>query len=210
MIMYDSGADGHYLCETNLITAGLPILKPSTKHIGVANGSTSRAYHVSCLPFPQISPTAMHADSFPDFPQSLMSISKTCDDGTISIFTQDGVSVHAKQDVLITCKGVPLLIGTQDVHGWYRIPLIQNKGNWQPRAPSSKACHAICQANSVYNLPTTKQAIRWMHAICGYPVKSTCLKAVQAGNFICWPLLTTHNVQKYYPKTVETPKSHLN
>jgi hypothetical protein len=73
-----------------------------------------------------------------------------------------------------------------------------------------KARHALRQANSVYNLPTTKQAIKWMHAVCGYPVKSTWLKAVQAGNFISWPLLTACNVQKYYTKTVETPKGHPN
>eukprot|EP00804_Cyclotella_cryptica_P019044 CCRYP_014460-RA/>CCRYP_014460-RA protein AED:0.28 eAED:0.28 QI:0/0/0/1/1/1/3/0/673 len=49
-----------------------------------------------------------------------------------------------------------------------------------------------------------------MHAVCGYPVKSTWLKAVQAGNFIGWPLLTVRNIQKYFPETVETPKGHLN
>jgi hypothetical protein len=45
---------------------------------------------------------------------------------------------------------------------------------------------------------------------CGYPVKSTWLKAVQAGNFIRWPLLTVRTIQKYFPETVETPKGHLN
>ncbi len=49
-----------------------------------------------------------------------------------------------------------------------------------------------------------------MHAVCGYPVKSTWLKAVKAGNFIGWPLLNEKNVRKYYPETTETPKGHLN
>jgi hypothetical protein len=49
-----------------------------------------------------------------------------------------------------------------------------------------------------------------MHAVCGYPIKSTWIKAVQAGNFIGWPLLTVRNIQKYFPKTIETPKCHLN
>ena len=66
------------------------------------------------------------------------------------------------------------------------------------------------QVNHVYDLPTTKQAIKWMHAIWGYPVKYTLLKAIKASNFISWPLLTKRNVAKYYPKTVETPKGHLN
>ena len=49
-----------------------------------------------------------------------------------------------------------------------------------------------------------------MHAVCGYPVKSTWLKAVKAGNYTGWPLLTERNVSKYYPETTETPKGHLN
>ncbi len=49
-----------------------------------------------------------------------------------------------------------------------------------------------------------------MHAICGYPVKSTWLKAIKAGNYVGWPMLNECNVQKYYPKTIETAKGHLN
>ena len=49
-----------------------------------------------------------------------------------------------------------------------------------------------------------------MHTVCGYPVKSTWLKAVKAGNYTGWPLLTAKNVSKYYPESTETPKGHLN
>ncbi|KAL7502105.1 hypothetical protein ACHAXN_000864, partial [Cyclotella atomus] len=49
-----------------------------------------------------------------------------------------------------------------------------------------------------------------MHAVLGYPVKSTWLKAVKAGNFVGWPLLTEKNISKYYPETIETPKGHMN
>jgi hypothetical protein len=49
-----------------------------------------------------------------------------------------------------------------------------------------------------------------MHAVCEYPVKSTWIKAIRAGNYIGWPLLTEQNVKKYYPETTETPKGHLN
>jgi hypothetical protein len=62
----------------------------------------------------------------------------------------------------------------------------------------------------VYDLPSTEQAIKWMHVVCGYPVKSTWLKAVKAGNYICWPMLTECKVNKYYPETSETSKGHMN
>ena len=49
-----------------------------------------------------------------------------------------------------------------------------------------------------------------MHAVCRYPVKSTWLKAINAGNFVGWPFLTKRNVNKYYPDTNETPIGHMN
>jgi len=45
---------------------------------------------------------------------------------------------------------------------------------------------------------------------CGYPVKSTWLKAIKAGNYVGWPMLNERNVQKYYLETIETAKGHLN
>ena len=66
-----------------------------------------------------------------------------------------------------------------------------------------KWMHAVC-------LPSIEQAIKWMHAVCGYPVKSTWLKAVKAGNFVVWPLLNEKNINKYYPDTDETQKGHMN
>ena len=49
-----------------------------------------------------------------------------------------------------------------------------------------------------------------MHATCRYPVKSTWLKAIKAGNFIGWPVINERTVSKYYPETTETPKGHMN
>lgn len=139
MITYDSGADGNYLSEKDRAQAGLPILRPSTRKVGVANGSTSHAQHVTQLPFHKLSTRARHADTFSDFPTSLMSVGKTSDDGTISIFDKTGVTIHREDDVLITCKGEPILIRIRDDRGRYRIPLIQQRGQWQPRHPSKLA-----------------------------------------------------------------------
>ncbi|MGV7235206.1 MAG: hypothetical protein ACQ9ET_03015, partial [Nitrosomonadaceae bacterium] len=153
---------------------------------------------------------ATKANTFDNFQSSLISVGQLADDNTVSIFTKTGVSVHKEQDVLITCNNEPLVIGVRDSQGRYRIPLEQHRGQWQPRIPSRKAKRALRQANSVYDLPSTEQAIKWMHAVCGYPVKSTWLKAIKAGNYVGWPMLTEQNVNKYYPETNETPKGHMN
>ena len=47
MITYVSGADGNYLSKRDCFKAGLPILRQSTRKVGVANGGASQAKHVT-------------------------------------------------------------------------------------------------------------------------------------------------------------------
>jgi hypothetical protein len=101
----------------------------------VANGGVSQAKLITQLPFKDLSAKAKQADTFQDFPSSLMSVGKTADDGTISIFTKNGVTVHKEMVILITCKGKLILIGVRNQQGLYQIPLIQRRGQWQPRQP---------------------------------------------------------------------------
>jgi hypothetical protein len=96
-----------------------------------------------------LSAQARTADTFQEFPTLLMSIGKVADDGNVSIFTKDGLTINDEQDALITCQGEPLFIGVRDQHGRHCIPLTQHRGQWQPRKPSKKAKQALRQANSV-------------------------------------------------------------
>jgi hypothetical protein len=97
-------------------------------------------------------------------------VGKTANDGTVSVFTKEGINVFKIEDVLITCKGEQILIRVRDSLGRYQIPLMQQRGQWQPRHPSKQARKTLRQTNSFYDLPSTEQAIKWMHAVCGYPV----------------------------------------
>jgi hypothetical protein len=117
----------------------LPILQTLTRKVGVANGGTSKAKYVSQLPFQQLSVQAKQADTFQDFPTSLMSVSKTTNVGTVSVFTKEGVNVFKEEDLLITSKGKSIRIGVRDSHGRYQIPLMQQWGQCQPRRPSKQA-----------------------------------------------------------------------
>ena len=67
MVTYDSGANGYYISEKDWHQAGLPILRTSTRKVGVANGGTSNAKYVTRLPFQQLSSQTMQADTFQDF-----------------------------------------------------------------------------------------------------------------------------------------------
>jgi hypothetical protein len=117
MITYNSGADGHFISKKDRRKAGLPIIQKSTRQVGLANGGVSQAKFVTQLPFKDLSARATQADTFQDFPSSLMSMGKTTNDGTIFIFAKDGVTVHKETDVLITCKREPILIGVRNERG---------------------------------------------------------------------------------------------
>jgi len=117
VVMYGSGADGYYISEKDRKTVGLPILRIPAKKVGVANGSTCKVQYVTALSFPQLSTKAAEANTFNDFPTSLMSVGKTADNGNISILTKEGVSVYKEENVLIICKGEAILIGKRDKQG---------------------------------------------------------------------------------------------
>ncbi len=55
MLTYNSGADGHYISKYDQHKAGLPILRSSTRQVGVANGGTSNSKYVTQLPYPKLS-----------------------------------------------------------------------------------------------------------------------------------------------------------
>ena len=51
--------------------------------------------------------------------------------------------------------------------------------------------------------------MHYLHAAAGFPVKSTWLAAIKAGNYASWPGLTYANASKYCPDSTETLKGHL-
>ena len=182
MLTYDSGADRHYLSEKYRKKLGLPILRVSAKKVGVKNGGACNGKYVTRLPFTQLSNKVAEADKFEEFPTSLMSVGKTANNGNVSIFTKEGVTVYKEEDILITCQRKPILLGKQGERSMYRIPLTQDHGQWQPRKPRKKSKKYFQQTNSVYILPSIEDAIKWIHTVCRYPVKSTWIKAINIWN----------------------------
>ena len=62
---------------------------------------------------------------------------------------------------------------------------------------------------NVYELPSTKQIIRCLHACAGFPTKPPWLKAINAGDFATWPHLTAKAVRKHFPELDETAQGHM-
>jgi hypothetical protein len=66
------------------------------------------------------------------------------------------------------------------------------------------------QCNHAHNNNNQKDLINYLHAACLSPVKSTWITAIKNGNFLSWPGLTEHAVEKHLSKSAATTKGHLN
>jgi hypothetical protein len=121
MVTYNSRTDGHYINKQDIATAHLPILRKSSKLVGVANSGT-RAEHVTEVPFKGRSKMAIEADTCKDFPQSLLSIGKLADDKTISIFKCDGVTGAGTAmlifQAICTAPATPRPVPPPDLPAW--------------------------------------------------------------------------------------------
>jgi hypothetical protein len=63
--------------------------------------------------------------------------------------------------------------------------------------------------HNVYELPSLKPTIRYLHGAAGFPTKASWLKAICKGNYLSWPLINVKNVAKYFPESKETQKGHM-
>jgi hypothetical protein len=62
---------------------------------------------------------------------------------------------------------------------------------------------------SVYELPNTKEVVRFLHAALGTPTRATLLTAAQHGNLVTFPGMTPENISRYFPESDETQKGHM-
>ena len=58
-------------------------------------------------------------------------------------------------------------------------------------------------------MPSVQALVWYFHAMAGFPVRDTWLKAVKAGNYAMWPGLTYSNASKYCPSANKTLLGHM-
>jgi hypothetical protein len=79
-----------------------------------------------------------------------------------------GVTVHKKGTITITTSNPPVLQGCKEEEG--KLQTVTATENNEEKI------------NNVYNLPSTKQSIHYLHALAGFPIESRWIKAIKAGN----------------------------
>ena len=127
-----------------------------------------------------------------------MSVKVLSDNGYTTIFepNNNGVTVHDVQNVQLTLHKPPVLQGWHNAQGLWMVPLVVTSNN----------ITALDLASNVYELPSTQEVVRFLHAALGFPTKSAPLTTVWKGNLVTFPGLTIDTVTKFFPESNETKK----
>ena len=136
----------------------------------------------------------------PTFKHNLFGVGKLCDNGCRVLFDANAVTVFDNQSNSILLQGWRETTGAK----LWRFSLLPED---HPAPPSGYMASPM--ALNAGDLPSIGALVHYLHAAAGFPVKSTWLAAIKAGNYASWPGLTYANASKYCPDSVETTKGHL-
>ena len=220
-IVVDSGATSTCIREVDAAFVSV-LAEESPKRFLNANGTISKASNKAKLEYGMREP-ATEAEVVPGLAMnSLLSTSKLADANYVTVFTKDEVKIFDAAAAPFQLEGKVVM------QGWrcpqtklWRVPLQEkwNNINTETALLSQEVTEIIMNkrgefdttefSNSVYELPNTEQVIAWYHAAAGYPTKATWIKAIDAGFYATWPMLTSKAVRKHFPESEETTKGHM-
>ena len=199
--MLDSGASKTFVNTHN----GMELTGISDKVIVTADGAEVPATNTALIPLPALSKGARQAIVVPGLKQkALLSVGMLADNGYTTIFLpgKQGIDIYNNTDVTISSTRPPILQGCRDHRGLWMVPM----GDTQNVSPGLDVAET---ALNVYELPSTKEVVRFLHAALGYPTKATLLTAAQRGNLVTFPGLTPENINHHFPESNETQKGHM-
>ncbi len=190
----DSEATSHFVSKE----ADLPNMVKAKNEVYLPDGSTLTATKKMLLPFEQMTNASQEALVLPGLKKSLASINKWAEEGYTMIFHpgENGITVHKPGTLTMIMGELPVLRGHKP------------RGSKLWTMSMSKQNDKTEQANNIYSLPLTAQAIRYLHAVAGYPVKDTWIEAIYMGNYVTWSGLTAKAVRRHFPESDETHKGH--
>ena len=126
------------------------------------------------------------------------------DNGYTTIFYPHSkvVTVYDSNDVKLNSFNQPLLQGWRNADGLWMVLMADDN---MP-SPSLDLAETVM---NVYELPSTTEVVRFLHAALGFPSKATLLTAAQHGNLVTFPGLTTKNISMFFPESDETQKGQM-
>ena len=103
---------------------------------------------------------------------------------------------------VISSTAPPALHGWRDGRGLWMVPIV-DKPTISPGINVAEA------AMGVYELTSTKEVVRFLHAAFGHPTQATLLTAAQHGNLVTFPCMTPKNISRHFPELDKTQKGHM-
>eukprot|EP00804_Cyclotella_cryptica_P023552 CCRYP_018913-RA/>CCRYP_018913-RA protein AED:0.17 eAED:0.19 QI:0/0/0/1/0.25/0/5/0/1080 len=204
----DSGTTVHLSKESD----GLKLTGPSNLSIAVATGQHSQTTATALLPLENIRPEARITHILPELqPNSLLSVKQLADNGYVTIFHphDKGVTVHDENDIRLTSQRTALLQGWRDAQGLWRVALKPSVTNVNTDTIAMDRPAPTEAVYNVYELPSTRELVAFLHASLGYPTKATLVEAARRGFLTSFPGLTVENINKFFPESEETQKGHM-
>jgi hypothetical protein len=200
--MVDSGAS--ISISISNTSTGMQLTGKSDKQVKAADGAKLAATNTAMWPTSALSKGARQSYIIPGVEEPLISVPVLSNNGYTTVFLpgQEGVNIYQKDDVTIMEKAPPVLQGCRDERGLWYVP-VADEPNIDPSP------NIVESAMNVYELPSTKEVVRWMHAALGYPTKSTLLTAAKHGNLVTFPGMTPENISKHFPESEEPQKGHM-
>jgi hypothetical protein len=152
------------------------------------NGTTIQLSHTCNLLLMGFPPQERQAHILPGLVHnSLISVGQLCDNGFSVTFTHGQITVTKDKKCVMR--------GSRDPKSrLWRVDLKQ------------KFEKLGVQCNHAHDNNNQKDLINYLHVACFSPVKSTCITAIKNGNFLSWPGLTEHAVEKHLSKSTATTK----
>ena len=153
--------------------------------MGTASGtryfsSASCNLHLHTLP-------ARGGHIIPCFQHNLVGTGTLCDRGCKVIYGKHAVHVLDETSKV-------LLKGWRETTGacLWRFSLLSGRYHQSPdnSSPAPAPPPPTLAANNASDIPSVKALVRFLHVAAGFPVNSTWLAAIKAGNYATWPGFT--------------------
>jgi len=191
--------------------------QPSTKMFMLPDKSRVRATHKMLLKH-KIRDGVREMNMVPGLQSTLVSVPKMVDEDYIVVFDKKSAKTCDTTTTTISASEKPILEAPRCTStGLWLMPL-EADGNKEndghhcgniERDKTSNIGGVSERANTIFELPTTRQTILYHHASAGFPVKETFLDAVRSGNYATWPGLTVTALHKYFPDSDGTQEGHM-
>ena len=155
------------------------------------------------LPIPNLPTEATESHTFKDLHSaSLLSIGQVCDADCSAVFTKQDLQIfNDKKELVLTGQ-------RSYTDGLWNVNLSSLQPTTRPPPQSTTVKQPTANVILRYDKPKSELAA-YFHATVGSPTKHALTTAINNGNFVTWPGLTTDLINKHLLPSIPTMKGHL-